>query len=216
MAGEAGGLTPHEGDLEPDEEYDGLLFAGVSFDESAAGNCHFLDCAFVNVSFGDARLRKSRFTDTTMRDTRFVSSDLAETGWLDVTLTGCALAGVQVFSAALRRVRFRDCKLDSVNFRSGTLTDVTFENCLLRDTEFGGARLLRVISASPSPTEGTAVRPRAVGRGSAQSKPPSVRRNEFGLNLFACIKRNSETEHGPQVYYLDQGNIRINWLVCLV
>ena len=55
MAGQVGELTPHEGGLEPDEEYDGLLFSGVSFDEAAAGNCHFLDCSFLNVSFGDAR-----------------------------------------------------------------------------------------------------------------------------------------------------------------
>ncbi len=136
-------LIPHEGDLEPDEEYDGYLFAGASFDDNAA-NCHFLDCAFANVSFGGGWLRRSRFTDVRMRDTRFVSSDLAETGWLDTHLTGCVLAGVQAFSASMRRVRFQDCKLDSVNFRSSTLTDVTFENCLLRDTEFGSARLLRV------------------------------------------------------------------------
>ena len=43
MAGQVGELTPHEGGLEPDEEYDGLLFSGVSFDDAAAGNCHFLD-----------------------------------------------------------------------------------------------------------------------------------------------------------------------------
>ena len=140
----AGELTPHEGDLEPDEEYDGALFADASFTDTAAGNCHFLDCEFASVSFDGGRLRKSWFTDTRVRDTRFVAGDLAETGWLDTSLTGCALAGVQAFSASMRRVTFRDCKLDSVNFRSGTFTDVRFENCLLRDTEFGGATLLRV------------------------------------------------------------------------
>src|ERR1035438_6524971 len=113
MAGEVGALTPHEGDLEPGEDYDGYLFASASFDDNAAESCLFLDCAFNNVSFGRGRLRRSRFTDVTMRDTRFVSTDLAETGWQDVTLTGSALAGVQAFSASTRRVTFRDCKLDS-------------------------------------------------------------------------------------------------------
>ncbi len=137
-------LTRHEGDLEPDEPYDRVLFAEAAFDAAAAGNCHFMDCVFRNVSFDGGRLRKVRFTDVTMAEVRFVATDLAETGWQDVTLTGCALAGVPVFSAGLRRVTFRDSKLDSVNFRAGTLTDVTFENCLLRDPDFGGATLLRV------------------------------------------------------------------------
>ena len=140
----AGELTPHEGSLEPDEEYDGYLFADTAFGDAHAGNCHFLDCEFAGISFDGGRLRKARFTDTRLRDVRFVASDLAETGWLDTTLGGCALAGVQAFSVSMRRVTFRDGKLDSVNFRSGTLTDVMFENCLLRDVEFGGATLQRV------------------------------------------------------------------------
>ena len=137
-------LIPHEGDLEPDEDYEGVLFDGTSFAEPAAGHCHFLDCSFLAASFDGGSLRKARFTDTPLREVRFVACDLAETGWQDVTLSGCALAGVQAFSAAMRRVTFRGCKLDSVNFRSGTLTEVTFEDCLLRDAEFGGAVLRRV------------------------------------------------------------------------
>ena len=137
-------LVPHEGDLEPDEDYEGVLFDGTSFADADAGHCHFLDCSFLAASFDGGRLRKARFTDVTLHETRFVGTDLAETGWQDVTLSGCALAGVQAFSAAMRRVTFRGGKLDSVNFRSGTLTEVTFEDCLLRDAEFGGATLRRV------------------------------------------------------------------------
>jgi uncharacterized protein YjbI with pentapeptide repeats len=130
-------------DLTSGESYDGVAFTGTAWEEPAAGNCLFLDCAFSNVSVDGGRLRKSRFTDTTLRDTRFVACDLAETAWQDVTLTSCALAGVQVYSASMRRVRFVDCKLDSVNFRGATLTEVQFENCLLRDAEFGSATLKR-------------------------------------------------------------------------
>jgi len=119
------------GELRPDEHYDGERFADVVFDETAAGNCLFLDCSFVNVSFREGRLRKCRFTDTTMREVRIVATDLAETAWQDVTLTGCALAGVQAHSADWRRVVFLEGKLDSVNFRGGTFADVRFENCLL-------------------------------------------------------------------------------------
>jgi uncharacterized protein YjbI with pentapeptide repeats len=137
-------LTAFEGDLEPDENYEGLRFADTTFDEADAGGCHFLDCSLAGVSFGGGRLRKSRFTDATLLQVRFVATDLAETGWQDTVLTGCALAGVQAFSAALRRVRFRDGKLDSVNFRESLLTDVIFEDCVLRDVDFGGATLQRV------------------------------------------------------------------------
>ena len=41
-----------EGDLEPDEDYEGLRFAEAAFDAAAAGGCHFLDCDFTGVSFG--------------------------------------------------------------------------------------------------------------------------------------------------------------------
>jgi uncharacterized protein YjbI with pentapeptide repeats len=144
MTGGRRELIAFKGDLEPDEDYEGLRFAEATFDEATAGGCHFLDCSFVSVSFSGGLLRKSRFTDDTLREVRFVATDLAETGWQDTTVTGCALAGVQAYSAALRRVVFRDGKLDSVNFRNAVLTDVTFEDCVLRDVDFGGATLLRV------------------------------------------------------------------------
>ena len=103
----AADLTVHEGDLEPDEDYEGVLFDGASFADADAGHCHFLDCSFVSTSFDGGRLRKARFTDVTLRETRFVACDLAETGWQDVTLDGCALSGVQAFSASMRRVTFQ-------------------------------------------------------------------------------------------------------------
>jgi uncharacterized protein YjbI with pentapeptide repeats len=144
VAGGRREFIPFEGDLEPDEDYEGLRVAEAVFDEAAAGGCHFLDCSFVNTLFSGGRLRKSRFTDVFMQGVRFVATDLAETGWQDTTLDGCALAGVQAFSSALRRVRFRDGKLDSVNFRGAVFTDVSFEDCVLREVDFGGATLLRV------------------------------------------------------------------------
>ena len=133
-----------EGDLEPDEIYEGLRFGDTAFDDADAAETHFLDCEFADVSFGGGRLRKARFTDVSMLQVRLVATDLAETGWQDTVLTGCALAGVQAFSAAARRVKFRGGKLDSVNFRGAALTDVSFEDCVLRDVDFGSATLTRV------------------------------------------------------------------------
>jgi hypothetical protein len=42
--------TRFEGDLEQDEDYEGVRFADATFDEAAAGGCHFLDCSFASVS----------------------------------------------------------------------------------------------------------------------------------------------------------------------
>src|SRR6516162_5345873 len=103
----AADLTPYEGDLEPDEDYEGVLFDGTSFADADAGHCHFLDCSFLAASFDGGRLRKARFTDVTLRQTRFLGPDLAETGWQDGPLSGCAVGRVQAFSAAMRRVTFR-------------------------------------------------------------------------------------------------------------
>ena len=89
----AADLIRFKGDLEPDGDYEGVLFDGASFADADAGHCHFLDCSFVSTSFDGGRLRKARFTDVTLRETRFVACDLAETGWQDVTLDGCALSG---------------------------------------------------------------------------------------------------------------------------
>src|SRR5438552_18365395 len=99
----AADLIPHAGDLEPDEDYEGMLFDGASFTDAEAGHSHFLDSSFLKVAFDGGRLRKARFTDVTLRETRFTACDLAETGWQDVTLAGWALAGGQVRRAWLRR-----------------------------------------------------------------------------------------------------------------
>ncbi len=78
-------LTAFEGDLEPDEDYEGVRFADATFEEAAAGGCHFLGCAFAGVSFDGGRLGKSRFTAVTLREVRIVATDLAETGWQDAS-----------------------------------------------------------------------------------------------------------------------------------
>ena len=50
-------LTAFEGDLEPDEDYEGVRFADTTFDETAAGGCHFLDCSFTKVTCTEVDLR---------------------------------------------------------------------------------------------------------------------------------------------------------------
>ena len=137
-------LTTHDGALEDEGHYDGILFEGQSLEDSNADHSRFVECAFADVTMDNVALRKSRLSDVWLRDVRLLSADLAGSSWLDATIIGCSGAGIQAFDAAFQRVVFSDCKLDSWNFRGATLTDVTFDHCLLRDADFGGAKLKRV------------------------------------------------------------------------
>ena len=71
----AADLIPFQGELEPDELYDGMAFEGSSFDGADAAFGHFLECLFSGVAFDGGSLRKARFTDTGLREARFVACD---------------------------------------------------------------------------------------------------------------------------------------------
>jgi uncharacterized protein YjbI with pentapeptide repeats len=134
--------------LEPEGDYDRVLFTGPAFVDAAAGGARFIECAFTaGAGFDGGRLRRARLSDVWFGETRLVGTDLAGISLTDAWFSGCVLAGVQAFSCVARRVRLRGCKLDAVNFRDSKLTDVVFEDCVLRDVDFGSAQLLRVTFA---------------------------------------------------------------------
>jgi uncharacterized protein YjbI with pentapeptide repeats len=137
-------LTAHDGQLEDEGHYDGILFEGLSLEGSNADLARFVECAFSDVTLDDVALRKARLSDVWLRDVRLLSADLAGSSWLDSTFIACSGAGIQAFDSSFQRVVFSECKLDSWNFRGATLTGVTFDRCLLRDTDFGGATLKQV------------------------------------------------------------------------
>jgi uncharacterized protein YjbI with pentapeptide repeats len=133
------------GTLEPEGDYDRVLFSGPVFTEAEADRARFVECAFTGgTGFDGGRLRRARLSDVWFGESRLVAADLAETALTDVWFNGCVFAGVQAFSCTGRRVLLRGCKLDSVNFRDAKLTDVVFDDCVLRDVDFGSARLQRV------------------------------------------------------------------------
>ena len=110
MAGPQRELTPFQGDLEPGEAYEGLKFADLSFDEAAAGNCHFLDCEFVNtsfgggatllrVSFGGCTLTGADFTKVTCTDVDLRGAGLGITAGLE-SLRGVTIDSVQLVALA--------------------------------------------------------------------------------------------------------------------
>ncbi len=136
-------LSPHEGPLAADTDYDGAHFDGLDLAGPRGANSRFMECAFTHVTVQDGRFRLSRFNDVWLSDIRLTATEMTETAWTDAFLAGCVAAGVTADAAELRRVRLRNCKLDGVNLRSATLIDVSFEDCLLRDVDFGGATLRR-------------------------------------------------------------------------
>lgn len=127
--------------MEPEGEYDTVLFDGRTFDAIDAGNALFIGCTFSAVTLNGGTYRRSRFNDVSLRGVRAVGADLAETDWLDAKVHTSAFSGVEAFSVRWRRVVLQGCKLDSVNFRAAKFTDVVFEDCVLRDVDWAGAAL---------------------------------------------------------------------------
>src|SRR5438552_1213892 len=54
----AADLTSHHGDLEPDEDYESVLFDGATFADADAAHCHLLASPFLNLPFADGRRRR--------------------------------------------------------------------------------------------------------------------------------------------------------------
>jgi uncharacterized protein YjbI with pentapeptide repeats len=136
-------LRPHQGELAPDEDYEGVHFDGLDLDAPRAPGSRFMECAFTQVTVQDGRLRRARFNDVWLRGVRLTATELSDSNWIDATIIGSVAAGVVAHGSRLRQVTFRGCKLHGVNFRAATLTEVIFEDCMLREVDFGGATLRR-------------------------------------------------------------------------
>lgn len=139
----AGTLTPHQGGLAADEDYEGVHFDRLDLDAPRAPGSRYLECAFTNVTIQDGRLRQARFNDVWLRGVRLTATELTDSNWVGATIIGSVAAGVIAHGSRLRQVTFRGCKLHGFNFRGATLTEVTFEDCMLREVDFGGATLRR-------------------------------------------------------------------------
>jgi uncharacterized protein YjbI with pentapeptide repeats len=136
-------LRPHQGELAPDEDYEGVHFDGLDLDVPRAPGSRFMECAFTQVTMQDGRLRRARFNDVWLRGVRLTATELSDSNWIDATIIGSVAAGVVAHGSRLRQVTFRGCKLHGVNLRAATLTEVIFEDCMLREVDFGGATLRR-------------------------------------------------------------------------
>jgi uncharacterized protein YjbI with pentapeptide repeats len=126
-------------ELEAFESYDGIQFAGLSFDGLAAGNVKLLECRLDRTTFENSDLSRGAIADSTIADGRFVSTSAVDVRWRDLKVESTLFAGVTLAASELRRVVFTDCKLTGVNFRAAKLQDVVFERCVLTDLDLTDA-----------------------------------------------------------------------------
>ena len=85
--------APHQGDLAPDEDYEGAHFDGLDLDAPQAGGSRFMECAFTQVTMQDGRLRRARFNDVWLRGVRLTAIELSDSTWIDATIIGSVAAG---------------------------------------------------------------------------------------------------------------------------
>ncbi|MFI9504017.1 pentapeptide repeat-containing protein [Nocardia sp. NPDC052566] len=136
-------LTPFEGELEPEGEYECAQISGV-FEDAHIGYARFSESAFTGVVATRGSMRFAQFADVWLRDVRWVGTDVSDTAWRDSEMIAGALSGVDLAGSQLRRLRFEGCKFDSVNFRKSNLRDVEFVDCVLRHADFADASLTNV------------------------------------------------------------------------
>ncbi|MCA1224406.1 pentapeptide repeat-containing protein, partial [Streptomyces sp. 8L] len=137
-------LTPYEGGLEADGDFDGLAFLGADLAGQEGPGARFMDCALTDCVLDEAELGRARFIDSVLTRVRGVGTDLGGATLRDVEVVDARLGGTQLHGAGLERVVVRGGKIDYLNLRQARLTDVVFEGCVLAEPDFGGARLTRV------------------------------------------------------------------------
>ncbi|MEV5162559.1 pentapeptide repeat-containing protein [Streptomyces sp. NPDC053728] len=138
-------LVEYEGEgLEPDGDYDGVLFGGTDLVDASGPGARFMDCELRGCALDRTELVRARFIDSVLTGMRGVGTDLAGASLRDVEIVDARLGGVQLHGAVLERVLVRGGKIDYLNLRTARLKDVVFEGCVLSEPDFGEARLVRV------------------------------------------------------------------------
>jgi len=89
----ASALTPHQGDLAAEEDYEGAHFDKLDFDAPRAPGSRFLECAFTQVTVQDGRLRRARFNDVWLDGVRLTATELTDSSWIEATIIGSLAAG---------------------------------------------------------------------------------------------------------------------------
>ncbi|GHG64839.1 pentapeptide repeat-containing protein [Streptomyces griseocarneus] len=139
-------LRPYGGgELEPEEDYDGLDFSDADFAGQSGKGAYFGDCGLYRCALDETLLGRARMVDCVLDGVRGVGTDLSEASLRGVEVRDARFGGVQLHGAVLERVLVKGGKIDYLNARKAVLKDVTFDGCVLSEADFGGARLERVV-----------------------------------------------------------------------
>ena len=137
-------LDPHEGPLEPDGDFDGLVFTGVRLDGQDGSRARFLECALVGCVLDDARLDHARFIDTTLTEVRAGVLGIAGSTWQDCAWETCRLGAVEAYGTEWIRTEVRGGKIDYLNLRDAQLDDVRLVGCVVDELDLAHASVRRL------------------------------------------------------------------------
>lgn len=139
-----GDLTPFDGDLEPDGDYDGCEVRDRDLTGQNAENARFLGSRIAASVLDDVDLSRAQLADCALEDLRAHTLGAIDSSWRDVAIRGCRFGAVSAYGAQLTRVRLTGGKVDYLNLRDATLTDVVLADVAIGELDLIGARLTRV------------------------------------------------------------------------
>jgi uncharacterized protein YjbI with pentapeptide repeats len=137
-------LTPFEGGLQPDGDYDALDFDGLDLSGQRAHRARLTQSRFHNCDLDAVDLRDALIAECVFDLINAGALNTAGTTWRDVRLQQVRIGSLQAFDSTLTRVTARTARLDLVNLRSAQLHDVRFEKCTISDLDLGSATARRV------------------------------------------------------------------------
>ena len=134
-------------EVDGDERYDGLRFAGADFSHEDLARTTFADCAFERVTLHEADLRGAHFVESQLSQVDAPVLTVPRSNWRMVILERSRLGAMESYESSWRSLLLSDCKLGYLNARSSVWTDVTFTGCSIDELDVSGAKLTRVAFA---------------------------------------------------------------------
>jgi uncharacterized protein YjbI with pentapeptide repeats len=137
-------LTTFEGRLEPDGDYDGFDFDGLSLSGQRAHRARLTQSRIHDCDMDEVDLRDALIAECVFELVHAGALNMAGTSWRDVHIQQVRIGSLQVIDSVLTCVTARNTRLDLVNLRAAELTDVRFEQCVITDLDLGSAVARRV------------------------------------------------------------------------
>lgn len=137
-------LTPFDGGLQPDGDYDALDFDGLDLSGQRAYRARLTQSRIHDCDLDAVDLRDGLIAECVFDLINAGTLNTAGANWRDVRLQQVRIGSLQAFDATLTRVIARNARLDFVNLRAAKLHDVRFEKCTISDLDLGSATARRV------------------------------------------------------------------------